>query len=116
MKTFKTLKQIKRFENQQVSILALLEGRMYLKDKGWSDVRLTEELREEIARRVCDIYGGHKATRQNVYNHLMSSNGGRHWTLDRMYFSCSKEMRLSYCAGQDYPYEMAQARKYFNSL
>jgi len=116
MKTFKTLKQIKRFENQQVSILALLEGRMYIKDKGWSDVRLTEELREEIAHRVCDIYGGHQATRQNVFNHLMSSNGGRHWTLRRIFIEGDKGTRLGYCVGQDGLVEMAQARKYFNSL
>ena len=111
MKTFKTLEQIKRFESQQVTIQDLLNGRMYLRNKGWSDVRLTDELKERICLETAGLLGGVYKTKKRVFNTLLNDKP-QHWGLDRIFIRQYKKEPavLTYCAGQDYPTELNQIR------
>ena len=111
MKTLKTLEQIKRFESTQVTVQQLLNGRMYLKGKGWSDVRLTDDLKKSICDDVSELLGGRGKTKSNVFTSLMYNNI-QHWGLDRIFLEKygKSEPRFVYCAGQDMTYELNQIR------
>ena len=107
MKTFKNLNQVYKAAGQQVTAQSLLNNKMYLKNKGWSTIKLTDELREEIAQRCADIFGGWTTTKRQVFNHLMSNQTPQHWGLEKVLLSKygNKKARFSSCAGQDQQYE-----------
>ena len=107
MKTFKTLHEIKELESQQVNIQDLLNGRMYIKGKGWSDIQLSSELKQDICGKVAKLLGGINVTKNKVFHNLMTERK-QHWGLSRMFIETPE--RITYCAGQDYPYEMNQIR------
>lgn len=111
MKTFKTLEQIKKFEVQQVTAQQLLNGRMYLKNKGWNNIKLTDELKEVIINSIVEILGGQRKTKEIIYRKLHNEKP-QHWGLDRIFISQYKKhpARLSYCAGQDYTWEVREIR------
>jgi len=113
MKTFNSLDHVKRFEHVQVSAQELLNGQMYLKDKGWDDIRLKPELKEEICRQLTETIGGHKRTKEIVFSTLMHERP-QHWALERFFVVQygKKPARLTYCAGQDMTWEMKQLREY----
>ena len=66
MRTFKTLKQVYKAVNQ-ATIQQLLNGRVYLKLKGWTDIKISDELRELLALRASEILGGHTKTQTAIF-------------------------------------------------
>ena len=111
MITFKNLAQVLRRAGNQVNAQDLLNERIYVKGQTWVNIKLTDELRTLIADQLSDIYGGHGATRNRVFNRLNRGyNIPQHYTLSRMILERGKEPIFNYCAGQDYTFEMNQGR------
>jgi len=110
MKTFKTLSQILKAVDYQLNVQQLLNNKVHLKNKGWTAIKLTEELTEEITEATAQILGGHHKTRNTVENALKFRDV-QHWTLERMIISdYGNGAKIAYCAGQDYISEMATGR------
>lgn len=109
-RTFATLDEI-HAATTQTSAQQLLNGRICLKDEGWADIELTTELREHVVNEVVALAGGHRQTRERMWRALTYETR-QHWALGRMFVEKYNESpaRLRYCAGQDYPSEMAQLR------
>lgn len=109
-RTFATLDAIHAATNQ-TSAQQLLNGRVCLKDEGWTDIEITPELREQVVNEVVSLAGGHRATQARMWRSLTYETR-QHWALGRMFVEKYDESpaRLRYCAGQDYPSEMAQLR------
>lgn len=111
MKTFNTLEQIKEVESQEVNIQSLLNGRMCFKDRGWDDIKLSPELREQTCKQVSELLGGTYKTKEIVYNLLMHSKP-QHWGLERiLVVDYGRGAYLEYCAGQEQSYELNAIRK-----
>lgn len=106
MRTIKTIKQAQKIEQNQLNVQKLLNGRLYTSE-GWQSFKISDELREEIAEKVSELLGGRKVTREAIY-HTLKSERPQHWGLSRIHI---KGERFSYCAGQDYPAELAAIRK-----
>jgi hypothetical protein len=110
MRTFKTLNQVLKAVDYQLSVQQLLNNRVHLKNKGWTAIKLTEELTTEIIERTVEILGGHYKTRSTVEKALKYREP-QHWTLERMFInSYGNGAKISYCAGQDYTSEMNTGR------
>ena len=94
----------------QLSVQQLLNNRVHLKNKGWTAIKLTDELTTEIIERTVEILGGHYKTRSTVENALKFREV-QHWTLERMFVNdYGSGAKISYCAGQDYTSEMNTGR------
>lgn len=109
---FTTLDQVHAV-TRQTSAQELLNGRINHTTEGWIDCTISPELHELIADQVCAIIGGRKDTRARAWRCLMHERP-QHWALSRMFVEKYGEApaSISYCAGQDYTYEMGQLRKY----
>lgn len=118
MKTFKNYQNALNNTGQQLTAQQLLNGRVYTKNKGWAKVQLSEEFREQVITDIVDLLGGRGNTKANVYRALNSPHPPQHWTLERMLIEQygKSAPRLSYCAGQDYPYEINQGRTYLKNI
>lgn len=110
MKTIKTLKQAYKLSLSQVTVQELINGRMYT-SKGWEDVKLSNELKNEIAETVSNYLGGIKRTKERVYNNLMYGKP-QHWGLKRFVIECykNKPPYITYITGQDTTWEMKAIR------
>lgn len=119
MKTFKTLDQVFKAAGGKVTAQRLLNGRLYLEGKGWTAVKITDELRESIISTIAETVGGHAKTKVRVYNTLRREMP-QHWALDRFllqkYDHCKEAKErgafFDYCAGQDQTWEMRELRKH----
>lgn len=112
MKTIKNLDHALKLANIQLSAQDLISRRIYLKNKGWADVKLSDEFNNQLADMVAELLGGWRKTKNNVKCTLI---WGRpyHWGLKRIFvvkYKGMKHARLTYCAGQDYQVETQQIR------
>lgn len=108
-RTFATLDEI-HAATRQTSAQEILNGRICLKDEGWTDVEIPAALREQVVNEVVAIAGGHRATRNRMW-HALTYERRQHWALRRMFVEKYEgPAHLGYCAGQDYTYEMGQLR------
>lgn len=109
---FSSFEDILENSINQVSAQNLIDGRLNLKNKGWSDICLTPDLRVLLAEKVSALLGGRSVTRRNVEICLIQGRP-QHWGLGRIYLEkYENDIFFSYCAGQDYPAETARIRKY----
>jgi len=119
MKTFKNLNEVFAAANpHQVTAQELLNGRTYLEGKGWTNVKISDELRESIISTIAETAGGREQTKVKTYRTLRSSNP-QHWAIARFLLSSYKQVRngdayFSYCAGQDQVWEMRELRKHLS--
>lgn len=112
MKTLKNLDQVYKLAGKhQVTAQELLNDRLYIDGKGWSEVKLTPEFRVNLVNNILDILGGRTNTRQQMERRLMFEKP-QHWGLGRILLSNynNKGARLSYCAGQDMTWELREIR------
>tara|TARA_R110000851_G_C13098304_1_gene567827 strand:+ start:2544 stop:2894 length:351 start_codon:yes stop_codon:yes gene_type:complete len=113
MKTFTSLKQIMKFENQQMNFQQMINGRACLKDKGYDDIKLSPELKKKICIKVVDIIGGYGSTQAKIYKKLMYERP-QHRLLER--FTVSKYGNspeiIEYTSGQDMSVETKQLRNF----
>ena len=111
MKTLKSLAQAIKLNKGQLTATQILNGNIYTV-KGWERFNVTDELRENVAQQIVEILGGQYKTKNRVFN-AIKYGGVSHWGLDRMLIDTrvnyqdkrKKDIVISYCAGQDYPYE-----------
>lgn len=98
---------------RQTSAQQILNGYLCLKDEGWTDADIAPALREQVVNEVVALAGGRLSTRERMWRTL-TYEAPQHWALGRMFVEKYGESpaRLRYCAGQDYPSEMAQLRAY----
>lgn len=83
-------------------------------ESGWKD--WSYQLTDEDIACIADLLGGWERTRNIVANRLRSlSSIPSNWAFDRIHF-CKHSKRWAYCAGQDYPAELATIRKWFSNL
>jgi hypothetical protein len=116
MKTIKTLKQALKLVRNQVTAQQLLNGRINTTSKGWTDVKITEELKNNIVEQLVEIIGGHRKTKEAIENALKFRNV-QHWALSRMIVEdYGNGANIRYCTGQDQPTEMQQTRNYIKNV
>jgi hypothetical protein len=96
----------------QVTVQELLNGRTRGgKRDNWVNVNVSDELREQVIDDLLDTLGGRETTKGKIRS-LLSYHTPQHWGLNRMHIvKRSNGIVVSYCAGQDYPAELAQIRK-----
>jgi hypothetical protein len=119
MKTLKNLKQVFESAGSQVTAQELLNGRLYLKNKGWSSVKISDELKESIISSIVETAGGRENTKVRMYAKLRNSKP-QHWAIARFLLSRYDSVRngepyFSYCAGQDQTWEMKQLRNFLKA-
>lgn len=119
MKTLKNLKEVFAAAGSQVTAQDLLNGRLYLKDKGWSSVKISDELMETIISSIIETAGGRENTKVKMYAKMRNSRP-QHWAIARFLLSSYKTVRngypyFSYCAGQDQTWEMKELRNFLKS-
>lgn len=120
MKTIKTLKQAFKATGGcgQVNVQQLINGSMYLEKSGWTKVKVTDELLEEVAEIVSQELGGRNVTKERI-KYVISNFKPQHWGLERFlleWYKQWKEPKIRYCAGQDYAWEMKNIRDYLRKL
>ena len=120
MKTFQSYNELwKRYAEQensgrQLTANKILNGRAY-GPNGWEDLKIASELRNRICLELCDVIGGRK--KDLVHTRLYYAHV-YHWALDRLILNkrLDNTFYWSYCAGQDYPRELGELRRYLYSL
>ena len=120
MKTFKSYDQLwKRYVERenfkgQLTAQKILNGRAY-GPNGWEDFQIDSELRNDICLALCEVIGGRK---QNLVHNKLYYARLYHWALDRLILNKRSDNTYywSYCAGQDYPRELGELRRYLYSL
>ena len=121
MKTFKSYDQLwnRYVENKsfkgQLTAQKILNGRAYGPNR-WEDFQIDSELRVKISLDLTNVIGGRK---QNLINaRLYYANTLSHWALDRLILNKRSDNTYywTYCAGQDYPRELGELRRYLHSL
>lgn len=119
MKTFKNLKEVFAAADHQVTAQELLNERLYLKGKGWSNIKISPELRETIISTIVETAGGHEKTKIKMYSKMRNSKP-QHWAISRFLLSSYEKVRngepyFSYCAGQDQTWEMKALRDFLKA-
>lgn len=111
MKNYNTLEDLHK-DFRGVTVQGILNERLHSKTKGWTDIKITDELRVKVVEYVVGLIGGHKATKEAVTLNLF--NGKQHWGLGRMILERydDKPAFLTYSCGQDWNVEMAQMRNF----
>ena len=119
MKTLKNLKEVFACADTQVTAQELLNGRLYLKGEGWSNVQISDELRESIISTIVETAGGREQTKIRMYAKMRNSKP-QHWAIGRFLLSRYDNVRngepyFSYCAGQDQTWEMKSLREFLKA-
>lgn len=100
MKTYKyrTLRGLLR-QTDDLNLYGILSGRLYLRGRGWCNVRISDALRSELfAKWAGVIYSRPNDNARNI-QYLQPRGILRRLMID-------KTGRASYCAGQDYTGEI----------
>lgn len=113
---FESLNEVLAATDHQITAQELLNGRMYLNGSGWTDIELSNTLKEQVANEVSELLGGRNNTKAQVKRALLHRRP-QHWGLERVILEkYGKEPFLSYCAGQDYTWETNNIRTYLKNL
>lgn len=106
--TKRTVKKVNQFTLENLN-----HERACIEGKGWSDIKVEENFRDESFKRIVDLLGGRKDTKETILFKLRNQPLS-HWGLQRFIYDV-KYNRWSYCAGQDYTGEIAQIRNYIKN-
>ena len=111
MSVISNYKELVSFSKSQITAQGVLNGRLYGSFAGesacWQSVIFSPDFREKVINDLCGLYGGRK--KERVKYSLSRSSPPQHWALSRTFYD---NERWSYCAGQDYPSELNDLRKY----
>ena len=113
MKTFNSIEELfTATKGGQLTAQEIVNRRAHV-DGEWQDIELSEDAKSDFIESVVSILGGQNRTKSDVRYNLRRSTP-QHWGLSRIILSKYGESpaRWSYCAGQDYPSEIATIRKY----
>ena len=117
MRTFKNLNEVfEAAKPHQVTAQELLNGRTYLDVNGWTEIKISEKLKETIISTIAENAGGRENTKIKTYRTLRMERP-QHWAIERFLLSRYPQVKngnayLSYCAGQDQTWEMRELRKH----
>lgn len=94
----------------QLTLQNIINGQYYDNKKGWIKVPKSIDTDHLIEMAVGVIGGNKKGRIRMMLKHYLP----QHWAIDRVHFDLGRSGKIycSYCAGQDYPYELNQLRKY----
>lgn len=98
----------------QFNLENLNHKRASINGLGWTDIAIDESFKAESLQQIVDIIGGRDATKAKVLRNL-SNNKVNGWFLQRFIYM-PKYDRWSYCAGQDYPSEIASIRRKLSNV
>ena len=90
----------------QVTAQTLISQRAYFNGVGWEEIN--NLMTDEIAQEIADLLGGRNATKETIVRVLTTQRFSA-WYLERIIYD-EKRKQWTYCAGQDYPYEIKQIR------
>ena len=92
----------------QVTLYDVLRERMCVTDVGYVNVKIPNNIFDEIIQDVVRQIGGR---RQGDVEQALRFNRPSHWAISRFIYSPSSK-RFMYVAGQDQSWEMNELRKY----
>jgi len=98
--------ELTAFNRSQLTAQQVLNGQLY-GPQGWESVTIAPEFRKQVINDLCTVYGGRKQA--DLKHALNRSTPPQHWAISRTFYEGD---RWAYCAGQDYPAELNQLRKY----
>jgi len=112
MKTFNSFEELLKDATGQINAQEIINRRAYIGGV-WQSFEVTEDFISEFIESVVSILGGQNRTKSDMRFNLRRT-ASQHWGLSRIILSKYGESpaRWSYCAGQDYPSEIATIRKY----
>jgi len=97
-----------------VTLQNVKSQRMRIFPDGWHD--WDYQLTDNDIEQICGVLGGRRRTQNKIASCLRSlSTLPSKWFFDRIHF-CRHSKRWAYCAGQDYPAELATIRQWFLAL
>lgn len=117
MKTYKTLDELfNDAKPHQVTAQEVLNGRTSLGEKGWTEIKITDKLREQVISQIVENAGGREKTKIRMYS-VMRSSRPQHWAIGRFLLSRYRQVNngkayFSYCSGQDQVWEMKALREF----
>jgi hypothetical protein len=100
----------------QLNLQEILNNKFYHNKYGWIKTGMSQKERERAINMAVDVIGGRR--KESIRGKLTYASPN-HWALRRIFFNIGiydGKLRCTYCAGQDYPYELNQLRKYLYSL
>jgi len=117
MKTYNSLQELFNdfdFKNNQLNAQQVINKRAFI-NGDYQNFELSTEASLELVDMILDILGGRSQTKSNMKSTLLYSTP-QHWGLGRLLFAKygDSPVRLSYCAGQDYPGELSTIRKFLS--
>jgi hypothetical protein len=98
-------------EGRQINAQEILNGRAHILGQ-WQSITLSNKLRDEVVESVASSVNARGENKFRVLRCLRNEHP-QHWALERFFLDKygDRPARLSYCAGQDMTWEMAQLRK-----
>tara|TARA_R110000868_G_scaffold96843_4_gene266317 strand:- start:1266 stop:1628 length:363 start_codon:yes stop_codon:yes gene_type:complete len=98
-------------EGRQINAQEIFNGRAHVFGQ-WQEITVSDALRNEVVEHVASSANARGNNKFRVLRCLRNERP-QHWTLERFFLDKygDRPARLSYCAGQDMTYEMAQLRK-----
>lgn len=101
-------------EGYEINLSNIKSKRIRDINTGWQDFDYT--LTDSDISAISELLGGWQRTQNIVANKLRClSSLPSNWCFERIYF-CKHSKCWRYCAGQDYPAELAIIRKWFTNL
>jgi hypothetical protein len=98
-------------KDNQINIYNVLNNRAHVKGIGHTAVKFTEEIKGIIFRLAVETIGGRNPLK--VRRFLNNGRHLKHFALERLILTnYDNKIGLTYCAGQDYPAELQDLRKY----
>ena len=110
---FNKIEQIIKRADYQINMQDLLiNGRYHDKIDGWSNCTFTDELKEQLLDLTLTTIGGWKSKREQL-KRALSYEKPQHWALSRLVIEERRnQIVMIYIAGQDYPAELSELRRY----
>lgn len=97
-------------KESQLTGQEIVNGRAYI-NGSWQDFEIEQGAKVELMKMISDTLGGQKKTKERILNNLLWGRP-QHWGLNRVFFrEYNEKILCSYCAGQDYNWELNQIRK-----
>lgn len=110
---FNKIEQIFKRADYQINFQDLvINGRYHDKIDGWSQCTFTDDLEEQLIDLFMDQIGGWEKSKAAI-RRAVEFHKPQHWALSRFFLEeRNNKIMLVYCAGQDYPAELAELRRY----
>lgn len=93
----------------QFTLENLSTERASIKGEGWATIKIDEDFKNKAFEDIADLLGGRKATKDRI-KYVIKNNPISAWFAQRIIYNAKGDY-WTYCAGQDYPAELAQIRK-----